>query len=110
MPTDEKCDVDVEFTTGYKDDYKFIVCGVEDPWAPTVETLFEVIAHWFEAEDVAFEDGYGCKWPLLYIGMIAIGEKEEAMEAANMEGYDALRHFERCREEYGDEIAEFLGL
>lgn len=103
---------DIVFETGYKDDYKFVVKLDEgcNEWAPRMPEIFKLISMWFEAEDHAYGDGYGARWPLWYVCLIGAGYEDKAMEAANLEGAEALTHFERTFMEHKDDVAEYLGV
>lgn len=99
---------DIRFEEGYKDEWKVVVEPEGETWEPRNDEVFEWIRMWFHAEDQAFPDGYGSAMPYFYIGLIAIGEEEKAMEAVDLEGREALEHFRECIREHRDDIIEAL--
>lgn len=95
----------INHTTGYKDDYRVEV-DVDGPWHPRNDELFELADLWFEAEDHEFGDGYGRWMPWFYFSLVALGEKEKAMNAHGKEGFEAMQYFEELVDEHGDELIE----
>jgi len=95
--------------TGYKDDYKVTVKNISgEEWSPTNQELFKLCEKIFESEEQEFGSGYGNQWLWFYMSTIMLGEENVAYEAYGLRGGNAVAHFEKTVEKYGDELIETI--
>jgi hypothetical protein len=63
-----------------------------------------MLQKWFEADEAYYSDGYGSSMPWFYTTLIHLGYPEETREVCGLNGIETLRHFERCVDQYGEEV------
>lgn len=100
----------IAHVTGKKDDFLVDIQFKHGKrrWRPTNKAIFAWLNCWFKAEDAGYPEGYGSQWNLFYTILVQMGEFDIALEAAELDGDEAIDHFEYNVELYADDIIEWL--